>query len=764
MTTLRAASGLELHLEPGTRGRIAWGEPDWLGPVFAGGGDAASAAVVVAEADGSDDMGAFRSLEIACTDPRLRTFVRAYHDRPLLVFRCAAATAIDSGLATGSFARPRLAWPALRPTQRSAAGAPDGLTTYGHQFCEFALPVFGDANAAGFLVHPERPRVFVPLAFLAADGRTLLLAPLDAFHEQVIAVDETADGTHIDCGWHGDLEAVPAGFATELAVWAAAGPRQALDEWSALLRRRNGTRRPSRYADVGVGRLSYWTDNGAAYYYRPHPGLDMTATLRAAVDDLRERDVPIASVQIDSWFYPHRHPRAVGAEGAPVVPPSGMLLWEPRADVFPDGFAGLADAVGGLPLTFHSRHVSADSPYAGFFDSWTDGPYAHPADPRFFAMLMDQAHAWGAITYEQDWLVESFLGVRGLRAAPGRARAWQEAMDSAARERGMTLQWCMGTPADFLQTVTLTQVTSIRTSGDYRYMFDNGLNWVWFLHGNAWARALGLHPFKDVLLTHGATDLGPGEPYAEIEMLLAALSAGPVAIGDEIGRTDRNLVLRACREDGVLVKPDVPIAAIDRCFRSNAYTGTTPLVGETQSTHPAGVWRYVATFNAGAARAEQDARVDLRDVAPAATPGHVFVVDWRRRTWFECDGDGGWSCRFGFQDWDYRVVCPALAGGAAAVFGDLGRYATVGDRLISAVEVRQRTVRFAVHDRPGAVVRVWGFSRNPPRAIRLSTPTGSRMPEASAGEAWAWSADDGGWQLAVRVDAGGHTRVEIELA
>ena len=34
---------------------------------------------------------------------------------------------------------------------------------------------------------------------------------------------------------------------------------------------------------------------------------------------------------------------------------------------------------------------------------------------------MEQAAAWGAVTYEQDWLVESFLGVRGLREAPGRA-------------------------------------------------------------------------------------------------------------------------------------------------------------------------------------------------------------------------------------------------------------------------------------------------------------------------------------------------------
>ena len=184
------------------------------------------------------------------------------------------------------------------------------------------------------------------------------------------------------------------------------------------------------------------------------------------------------------------------------------------------------------------------------------------SDGALFDHLLGRAATWGAITYEQDWMVESFLGVRGLRAAAGRARAWQEQLDRAAAAHGLTLQWCMSTPADFLQTLTLRRLTSIRTSGDYRYLFDNGLNWVWFLHTNALARALGLNAFKDVFLSDRAA-----EPYAEIEALLAALSTGPVGIGDRIGRADRALVLRTCREDGMLVKPDAPLAALDDCFR-----------------------------------------------------------------------------------------------------------------------------------------------------------------------------------------------------
>src|SRR5262249_9521524 len=165
------------------------------------------------------------------------------------------------------------------------------------------------------------------------------------------------------------------------------------------------------------------------------------------------------------------------------------------------------------------------------------------------------------------------------------ARAWQEALDRAGGARGISLQWCMSTPADFMQTVSLANLTSIRTSGDYRYLFDSGLNWTWFLHVNALARVLGLTPFKDVFISHGPTPSRAGEAYAEGEPLLAALSSGPVGIGDEIGCSDRDIIMRTCREDGVLVKPDVPIAALDRCFMRNAFLEPEPLLGETYSDH-----------------------------------------------------------------------------------------------------------------------------------------------------------------------------------
>ena len=129
------------------------------------------------------------------------------------------------------------------------------------------------------------------------------------------------------------------GFATTLAVWAGEGPRRVLEDWASALRRRHGTVRTGRYEDAVLARLSYWTDNGAAYWYRTHPGLDMPETLERAVAAVEEA-VPVASVELDSWFYPHEITRQVGDEGPDQVPPTGALLWEPREDVLPQGIPG----------------------------------------------------------------------------------------------------------------------------------------------------------------------------------------------------------------------------------------------------------------------------------------------------------------------------------------------------------------------------------------------------------------------------------------
>jgi hypothetical protein len=676
VTVHEAADGLRATVGDDGTVRIGWGDHnDWFGP-------ATLPAV-----------------------PGVRCEVRADPDRPVVVFSITAERDV-TGISTGTFAEPSVGWPHFRPRERAARGQPEGTRAFGFQYSEFCFPTQADGDLAGWGLLPHRPAVVWPLWLRAPDGETLLLAPLDHFHEHAVGVQAAGDDVErgLRCGWHGDLDRVPAGFATQLAVWAGPGPRACLDAWCDDIRRRNATIRPGRDADALARRPSYWTDTGAAYWYRTDRGRTVTETLTAAVDDLRARHVPFGAVQLDSWWYPHEVLRPFDTEEW-VVPPTGLVRWEARDDVLPDGVSALRDALGAPPLVTHCRHLAAASPYVDEFDCWIDGDRAHPKGVDLYERWLDQCVTWGVGTFEHDWLVEAYLGVRGVREVPGRARAWQEGIDRAAGERGITLQWCMASPADFCQTATLRNVTSIRTSGDTGYIAWPGMLWAWFLWVNAFARALDLRPYKDVF----HADTSDPDAHADVEALLSALSTGPVGFGDAIGRADPALVRRTCRADGVLVKPDVAVAALDRSYERGVLSGRRLLVGETFTRHDAGTWHYVVAMNAGAEGQRVRERVTLGELG---VDGRAVVWDWRARHGAIVDAGGGWDVELGPHEWDYRVVAPVIDGGVAVV-GDAGVFVTAGDRRIADV-APDGTVTVVGAPRETVTITAWDAERDAP--------------------------------------------------
>ncbi|HEX5615248.1 MAG TPA: hypothetical protein VFZ83_08850 [Acidimicrobiia bacterium] len=732
---LHAGDGLQVVIEPSGTVRIAWGEPDWFGPGRVSIAPRDAVTIAVSEArDALHDGRRFSECTLAVVGSPIVASVRAAEHEPVVVFRLEATDALN-GLATGQFADPSVMWPQFDPAARLPDGVPAGARGFGHQYTEFALPTTSDASLAGWFLFPPRPPVVEPLALVAPDGRCLLLAPLDRFHDQVIAVPRDREHAHdgVRCGWHGDLDDVPAGFATELALVAGRGMRECLERWASLVRARHGTVRLPRDGDALARRLSYWTDNGAAYWYKTEPGLDTPATLAATVADLRERAIPVHAVQLDSWWYPHDALRPFDTD-AWDVPPTGLVRWEPRDDVLPDGIAALRARLGDPPLVAHSRHFASSSPYFEQLEAWIDGDRAHPVGPALYERLADQCVAWGIETFEHDWLIECFLGVRGLRAQPGRAAAWQEALDTTLAARGLTAQWCMASPADFFETARLRRVTSIRTCGDHGYLIGPGDLWAWFLLTNALARALGLFPFKDVFLSGG----GGGSASPDAEAALAALSAGPVGIGDGLGRANRDVVLRTCRADGVLVRPDVAIAAADRCFLEHPIARHAPLVGTTHTDHTVGRTGYAFVANA---HGRDDVtgsvtRADLGDDQPA---GDAVVYDWRTGELGRAPDE--WPVAFPPLEWQLRVLAPIGPAGVAIV-GDVSKYATAGDARIAAIEADGAATRVTVLG-AGERVTVTGW------ADHAVTTVGT------------WPAGAGVPQLAVRADGRFDVTVDV---
>jgi hypothetical protein len=703
---LSAAEGLCVEVAADGTVKIGLNGEDWFGP-----GRSSLPPTVSEPVTAIDGLGAHMSVTVV--DGDVRCSVRAYGERPLLVFR-SEATADLSDITTGQFDRPSIAWPTFTPAERAEGQVPKGLRALVFQHCEFALPSTAGPSLDDWFLLPHRPPTGWPLLLAREDGRTLLVAPLDAFHEQTIGLN----GGTLRCGWHGDLESVPSGFATNLAVLAADGPRSALDAWGRMLLDAAGTVRPGRWPDAVGSRPSYWTDNGSAYWYKTEPGYDAAGSIVAAVDDLRANGVPIGAVQLDSWFYPHADVRPFNTEEW-VVPPSALTAWEVRPDVLPDGITSLRDRLQGVPLVAHMRHLSADAPIASETPTWVDGDYAAPSTPEAYERWLDQCVGWGVETFEHDWLVEVFFGVRAMRSEPGRARRWQEGIDSAARDRGITLQWCMGTPADFAQTTTLTQVTSVRTSGDHGYIATAGQLWAWFCTTNSLARSLGLLPFKDVFRADPEIAGENGEP----EALLSALSTGPVGLGDRVGRLDPALALRTCRADGLLVKPHTAIAATDESLLSGPAFTPTVLVAECTSEHPAGRWTYAVAMHAnpgeepitGEIRLESLSRpmggsADQRRREAGSTTDFV-AWDWRQGTATRLSRDATIPVSLGREGWAFHVLAPVLGSGLA-VIGDVTKFVTAGDARLEIFETA--TGARLIVKGPGETVSVTGWAMEAP--------------------------------------------------
>jgi len=580
--------------------------------------------------------------------------------------RLTAATGLRD-LATGWFSRPvaevRLRFP----------GKP---TFLGFAFTQFALPVLaGPSLDFDFQPAPNLHSPPVLGLVLVRDGDDfLLLAPVDQPHEQVLAVDDGG----LSWGWHGDLDEVPEGFTTTLGVYAGRSADALFERWGSDVR---GGRPVTRSENPIVTHLSYWTDNGAAYWYRTEPGRTIGTSVAEAVESLRADGVPIEAVELDSWWYDHEIPRPIAAIGYPEeVPPSGLMTWSPRADAFDppaqsvDALEAFADRLGRTPLVLHSRHISPRSPHVDE-SWWVDDLAAHPTDPAFFRRWFEDARRWGVCAIEQDWMLLYWFGVRAVRSAPGRAAEWQRVLDAHAGECGVELIWCMATPADIVLAATLDHVVAVRTSDDYRFAADPALLWTWYLTVNRVAGALGLRTFKDCFFSgRPSEDLGPGhdgidgDEHAEVEALLACMSAGPVGIGDRIGRTDRDVVMRTCDADGRIRHVDRPLALVDECLFGAPARGDRLAWATTTATRGGRAWTYVVALNTST-----DRRVVADELAltSAGIGGARHVYDWRRG---ELDRTAVLRTTLAPRDWALWVCLPA---GEERDIGDPSKYVTV---------------------------------------------------------------------------------------
>jgi hypothetical protein len=637
ITVSSPRGGLSLQVDEGSGAyRIVVEKPAWT---F--GGSLGSSITNAAVARGRDSVGDYQQITFEWRDGPLPMTgkIRLYDEEPLALFsdKCKVATEM-----------PASPFP-------SFTNLPENLHTFSYRQETFAPPQFAASECS--------------TPWLLFDDRADALVISPASHFMVASM--IGDGRQkMASGFDGELRNLPAGFTQQTILAFGHGINRTLDRWGYALTRLDGVKRPGNEADTVLKYLGYWTDNGAYYYYNYDTNQGYAGTLQSLVEHYRQEQIPIRYLQLDSWWY---YKTLTGPDGKIGKPKSsklpegewnrygGLLKYEAHPFLFPKGLAAFQKSIG-LPLVTHDRWIDPASPYHEKYK--ISGLAA--VDPKWWADITAYLKSCGVTTYEQDWCDRIYKYSPAFSGTVDTAEAFLNDMADACQKRGITMQYCMPYPCFFLQGSCYKNLTTIRVSEDG---FEPG-KWNNFLYVSRLASALGIWPWSDVFNSTETNNL-----------LLSTLSAGPVGIGDEMGKEEKPNLLRAVRADGVIVKPDVPIVPLDRSYIADAQHDEAPLIAGTFTRHGDIKTEYVFAFNRpGAGRGE----VQFTPAELGFT-NSVYIYDYFSATARLWDADALFAATLDGNAPAFYIVAPVGRSGIAFL-GDKDKFVSTGRQRIASLQ------------------------------------------------------------------------------
>lgn len=570
-------------------------------------------ATQIANASGSDSIGTYKEVTFSFDDTSQKTAsIRRYDLLPVALLSVTyVAAAANSATPFPTFTR----YPEL-PHHASYSDTEFGPVSFDTLTADSPF-VFFDDNASTFV----------------------LSAASDFMNAATIELAGGALAAGIDPA----VTTFPAGFTHRTLLVAESGINAAYATWGSALLSLSGKTRVASDATPYLSRMGYWTDNGAYYYYNYDTTTGYPATLASVRDSFTQLGMPLAYVQLDSWWYP-KGPERLWSDKA-----NGQYTYTADTTLLPEGLPSLHQSLA-LPLVTHARWIDPSSPYA--IEYTMSGHVS--TDPAYWAETASYLAAGGVTVYEQDWLNQNALPTTTNLTDQG---TFMDGMAGAMATAGIDVQYCMPLPRHYLQGSKYPNVTTTRVSVDRfsRPRYED------FLFTSLLTSSLGAWPWVDTF----------NSPEMD-NLLLATLSAGMVGIGDQVGSSSISNLLQAARPDGVIVKPDAPIVPLDETFLRLANGVDAPLVGATYSDFGSLRASYVYAFNVGTS------------VTAAYTPaslgysGQVFI-------WSYFAGTGVLAAASATYTEDltngslYDIVVPVGASGMALV-GDRGKFVSLGKK------------------------------------------------------------------------------------
>jgi hypothetical protein len=486
------------------------------------------------------------------------------------------------------------------------------------------------------------------------------------------------------CGIDGRIGTLPVNFTHQTILVAENGIDWTFKTWGNALQKLVGRTAPANDAVVEINKLSYWTDNGAGYYYSSPPMGPKLITMR---DEFASKGVPIGSVQLDSWFYPKGNNS--WSDGS-----SGIYLYQADATQFPEGLAGFHGNIG-VPIITHCRWIDTEAPYISPYV----GQYTMSGnviiDPAWWADRMSYLKNGGVTTFEQDWL--SYRGETAFNLYD--PFTFFDVMAQACEDNGLYMQYCMVQPHHILQGMKYPNLMTVRCSEDDW----NTTRWKQFIYDSHYIQHIGIWPWTDVTMTSETRN-----------MLLSTLSAGPVGPGDVAGSVSAVNINRVARPDSVIVKPDVPLRPLDQTYVNDAWNLGMPFVAATYSDfgalRPLYVFAFATTASLGVSITPSELGMNsdayvynyFAGTGALVTMGNSY--DYNTTT---ADNTSGGT---------YHIVAPVGPSGLALI-GDVNKFVPLGKKRISQLTddgTLSATVVFAAGE---ASVMLLGYSPTSPSAV-----------------------------------------------
>lgn len=592
------------------------------------GGSVGGAISNVAVGSSADGAGGYSEISFDLrSDAARHATIRAYGSRHAVLFTVTNDTAVPN-----TFSFPNLTQYPQKLQQLTYSGA-------------FSPPLFSGAASDS------------PWIFFDSARNTFILSPAENF---MVASTVWGPKGELASGIAPQIPILPQGFHHQTLLVLESGINQAFDTWGGTLTALQGKSRPPNDVDPILNQVGYWTDNGSAYYYRSAPGLSYEQTLSSIKADFDGQGIALGYMQLDSWFYP-KGSGAVWNDGA-----NGIYEYVADSTLFPQGLAAFQREVS-VPLVTHARWIDSSSPYRRLYQM--SGNVV--VDPPYWSSTAGYLASSGVATYEQDWLDGNAQTNFNLTDPA----AFLDNMAAAMAQRNLTVQYSMASPRHLLQSSKYGNLTTVRTSYD-RFARDK---WTHFLYTSRLASSLGAWPFTDVFMS---TELD--------NLLVATLSAGPVGIGDPIGALSAKNLLRAVRQDGVIVKPDVPLTPIDSSFLNAAGGVDAPQIDASYSDFGALRTYYIFTYSVGSNRDATFSPADWGVHHP------VYLYDYFSGTGRVVEPSDVVSTPL-LNDTSYFIAAPIGPSGIA-VIGDTGQFVTMGKKRIAQMSddgVVRMTVAFA---------------------------------------------------------------------